>query len=193
MRNLAEEIARLHRRRPNGVLWLRPTRLRHASGVSDWASAVSTSLTALLVLPGAYLASITPIRTPVAVIQESPLPGPSAKETTIPAWERDDLSKSGSVTGSIPQEAEPPVTGPAYAVLFPENASDQERARSLAIGLQQKYADLLAPRRLTFRGSRSADGGTNYRVRLSRMTLEDATRICNSVKDRGGECEVGAN
>lgn len=98
---------------------------------------------------------------------------------------------------SIPLRAEPPTASPvpaqsgeAYSVYLSGRTREPAQALTQTIQLQQKFAPVLAPRRLTYKAVKTS-GGLEYRPRLGRLTQDEAHSICERLKAGGGECEVG--
>jgi cell division protein FtsN len=132
--------------------------------------------------------------------ESAPAAAPSAQQRT-PA-----TKQSGAAPMGIAPQSEPssrtktaartsPVqaAGGAYVVQVSAQKTEDE-ARSSYQVLQQKYPSVLSGRDPIIRRAELGQSGTWYRVHVgSFATSEQATALCNNLKDAGGQCIVQKN
>ena len=83
--------------------------------------------------------------------------------------------------------------GGAYVVQVSAQKTEDE-ARASYQTLQQKYPSVLSGREPIIRRAELGQSGTWYRVHVgSFATSEQASALCNSLKDAGGQCIVQKN
>ena len=87
--------------------------------------------------------------------------------------------------------AEPKASGGGFAVQLAAPGSEAE-AKAAASKLGKKFADALSGHRLGFHKAES-NGRSVYRVRVSSLSREDASGLCEKVKSEGGSCFVAKN
>jgi hypothetical protein len=69
----------------------------------------------------------------------------------------------------------------------------EREARTAYAGLQQRFGSLLVPYQPSIQRADLGARGIFYRVRVAASSREDAVKLCNSLKARGGDCVVQAN
>ena len=82
-------------------------------------------------------------------------------------------------------------SGGMFAVQLAAPGSESD-ARSTTARLLKKYSGALSGRRLGFHRAES-NGRSVYRVRVSSMSKDDATSLCDKLKAAGGTCFVAKN
>ena len=83
--------------------------------------------------------------------------------------------------------------GGAYVVQVSAQKTEDEARASYQV-LQQKYPSVLSGRDPIIRRAELGQSGTWYRVHVgSFATSDQATALCNNLKDAGGQCIVQKN
>ena len=94
--------------------------------------------------------------------------------------------------GQTQADAEPKVSGSGgFAVQLAAPGSEAE-AKAATSRLGKKFADVLSGRHLGFHKADS-NGRSVFRVRVSSLSKEDASELCDKVKSEGGSCFVAKN
>ena len=94
--------------------------------------------------------------------------------------------------GQTEADAEPKASGSGgFAVQLAAPGSEAE-AKAATSRLGKKFADALSGRHLGFHKADS-NGRSVFRVRVSSLSKEDASQLCEKVKSEGGSCFVAKN
>ena len=117
---------------------------------------------------------------------------PATKQSSAPmgiAPQSEPSSRTKTAARTSPAQA----AGGAYVVQVSAQKTEDEARASYQV-LQQKYASVLSGREPIIRRAELGQSGTWYRVHVgSFATSEQATALCNSLKDAGGQCIVQKN
>jgi hypothetical protein len=121
--------------------------------------------------------------------------GERAFEEAFKVW--DGASPGQPADISVPKDVQtlplPSVPSGAYVVHVSSQQTEDEARASYQV-LQQEYASVLTGRDPIIRRAELGQSGTWYRVHVgSFATSEQATALCNSLKDIGGQCVVQKN
>jgi hypothetical protein len=105
------------------------------------------------------------------------------------APQSDPSSRTKTAARTSPAQA----AGGAYVVQVSAQKTEDEARQSYQV-LQQKYPSVLSGREPIIRRAELGQSGTWYRVHVgSFATSEQASALCNSLKDAGGQCIVQKN
>ncbi|MEJ0077066.1 MAG: SPOR domain-containing protein [Alphaproteobacteria bacterium] len=116
-----------------------------------------------------------PTRTPAAKTPMTIAPDPSSRTKTA--------------ARTPPAQA----AGGAYSVQLSAQKTEDDARASYQV-LQQKYPSVLSGREPIIRRAELGQSGTWYRVHVgSFATYDQATALCNNLKDAGGQCIVQKN
>lgn len=135
-----------------------------------------------------------------AAMANAPAAAPPAQTRTSA------IKQSGATPMAIAPQSEPSsrtktaartspaqAAGGAYVVQISAQKTEDEARASYQV-LQQKYPSVLSGREPIIRRAELGQSGTWYRVHVgSFATSEQATALCNSLKDAGGQCIVQKN
>jgi cell division septation protein DedD len=94
-------------------------------------------------------------------------------------------------TAPAPATAAAEAAGGGFAVQLAAPASEQE-ARDTIAKLQRRFEGELGGHALATRKA-DVNGKTIYRVRVSGLSREEATALCEKLKGGGGQCFVAKN
>jgi len=110
-------------------------------------------------------------------------PGPMAIAPSDPS------SRTKTASRTPPAQA----AGGAYSVQLSAQKTEDDARASYQV-LQQKYPSVLSGREPIIRRAELGQSGTWYRVHVgSFATYDQATALCNNLKDAGGQCIVQKN
>lgn len=105
------------------------------------------------------------------------------------APQSDPSSRTKTAARTSPAQA----AGGAYVVQVSAQKTEDEARQSYQV-LQHKYPSVLSGREPIIRRAELGQSGTWYRVHIgSFATSEQASALCNSLKDAGGQCIVQKN
>ncbi|MGB9367215.1 MAG: SPOR domain-containing protein [Xanthobacteraceae bacterium] len=115
---------------------------------------------------------------------------PATKQSPMTiAPQSDPSSRTKTAARTPPAQA----AGGAYVVQVSAQKTEDEARASFQV-LQQKYPSVLSGRDPIIRRAELGQSGTWYRVHVgSFATSEQATALCNNLKDAGGQCIVQKN
>ncbi|WP_158625979.1 SPOR domain-containing protein [Arsenicitalea aurantiaca] len=129
----------------------------------------------------------TPTAPGANVLAPIPMPRPVNREALAAA--NQPTSPVNALSAQPSQPAAPaaaPSNAPAYVQLSSQR-SEGEARQSLS-DVQARWGGLFGGRPLEIQRANLGDRGVYYRVRLPANSIDEATRVCNSVKANGGDC-----
>ena len=135
----------------------------------------------------------SPVAVPSAPRADKAVAKASTPKAAKPAAKPAKPVKTADATDNADDAAatQPAVTGGGFAVQLAAPGSEAE-AKQTSTRLSQKFADALGGRRLSFHQAAS-NGKSVYRVRVSSLTRDEATSLCDKLKASGGTCFVAKN
>ena len=130
-----------------------------------------------------------------AAMANAPAAAPPAQSRT-PATKSGPMAIAPEPTSRTKTAARTPpsqAAGGAYVVQVSAQKTEDEARASYQV-LQQKYPSVLSGRDPIIRRAELGQSGTWYRVHVgSFATSDQATALCNNLKDAGGQCIVQKN
>ena len=135
-----------------------------------------------------------------AAMASAPAAAPSAQNRATPATKQSGApmgiapqSEPSSRTKTAARTSPSQAAGGAYVVQVSAQKTEDEARASYQV-LQQKYPSVLSGREPIIRRAELGQSGTWYRVHVgSFATSDQATALCNNLKDAGGQCIVQKN
>ena len=135
-----------------------------------------------------------------AAMASAPAAAPSAQNRATPATKQSGApmgiapqSEPSSRTKTAARTSPAQAAGGAYVVQVSAQKTEDEARASYQV-LQQKYSSVLSGREPIIRRAELGQSGTWYRVHVGSFTTsEQATALCNNLKDAGGQCIVQKN
>ena len=131
-----------------------------------------------------------------AAMANAPAAAPPAQNRNAPATKSGPMAIAPEPSSRTKTAARTPpsqAAGGAYVVQVSAQKTEDEARASYQV-LQQKYPSVLSGRDPIIRRAELGQSGTWYRVHVgSFATSDQATALCNNLKDAGGQCIVQKN
>ena len=139
----------------------------------------------------------TPVVFDGSLAAPMPMPRPSDRSSLTGAGEASASTTTANAPASLPLVS---LTGDAPAAAAPAPAVDanayvqlaslpsEGEARSQVSAMQSRWGNLFGGQSLVVQRAELGSGRVTYRLRLPANSLQDATRICASIKANGGDC-----